>query len=66
MNARIRTAILAYIAKNGATNTRTVISIMSKRFNTTRQRVCGNISWLVRISSLTVGGKRNTNSCYIY
>lgn len=66
MNARIRAAILAYIAKNGATNTRTVISIMAHRFNTTKQRISGNISWLVRISSLTVGGKRNTNSCYIY
>ena len=66
MNRRIRAAILAYIASNGATDTRKVISIMSKRFNITRQRISGNISWLVRISSLTVGGTRNTNSCYIY
>lgn len=64
MNRRIRAAILAYIASNGATDTRKVISIMSKRFNTTRQRISGNISWLVR-TSLTVGGERNTNSCYI-
>ena len=44
MNRRIRAAILAYIASNGATDTRKVISIMSKRFNTTRQRISGNIS----------------------
>ena len=66
MNRRIRIAILAYIASNGATDTRKVISIMAKRFNTTKQRISGNISWLARISSLTVGGKRNTKSCYIY
>ncbi len=48
MNRRIRIAILAYIASNGATDTRKVISIMAKRFNTTKQRISGNISWLVR------------------
>ena len=66
MNRRIRIAILAYIASNGKTDTRKLISIMAKRFNTTRQRISGNISWLVKTSSLTVGGVRNTNSCYIY
>ena len=64
MNARIRAAILAYIAKNGATNTRTLNSIMAQRFHTTKQRISGNVSYLV--TSATVSIVRNRPNSYIY
>lgn len=44
MNKRIRIAIENYLRKNGGQNTRDVIFIFAKRFNTTKQRISGNIS----------------------
>ena len=64
MNRRIRIAILAYIASNGATDTRKVISIMAHRFNTTKQRISGNVSYLV--TSGTVYIVPNRPNSYIY
>ncbi|MBO5303643.1 MAG: hypothetical protein J6A92_06290 [Lachnospiraceae bacterium] len=44
MNYQIRRAIENYINVNGHQYTRDVIAIFAKRFNTTKQRISGNIS----------------------
>lgn len=44
MNYQIRRAIENYINVNGRQDTRDVIDIFAKRFNTTKQRISGNIS----------------------
>lgn len=44
MNYRIRRAIESYIQANGQQDTRDVIALFAKRFNTTKQRISGNIS----------------------
>ncbi|MPN46314.1 hypothetical protein SDC9_193900 [bioreactor metagenome] len=44
MNYQIRRAIENYIQSNGKQNTRDVIALFAKRFNTTKQRISGNIS----------------------
>lgn len=44
MNYRIRRAIESYIQANGQQDTRDVIDLFAKRFNTTKQRISGNIS----------------------
>lgn len=44
MNYRIRRAIEGYIQANGQQDTRDVIALFAKRFNTTKQRISGNIS----------------------
>lgn len=43
-NYNIRRAIENYIKTNGSQDTRLVIATFSKTFNTTKQRVSGNIS----------------------
>ncbi len=47
MNVTIRTAIQNYISVNGPTESRLIIDIMAKRFTTTKQRISGNISYMV-------------------
>lgn len=47
MNRTIRTAILDYIAINGPTDSRKLISLLAKQFGTTKQRISGNISHMV-------------------
>lgn len=44
MNYQIRREIENYIQKNGRQDTRVVIGIFAKKFNTTKQRISGNIS----------------------
>ena len=44
MNYRIRRTIESYIQANGQQDTRDVIDLFAKRFNTTKQRISGNIS----------------------
>lgn len=44
MNYQIRLAIENYIQVNGRQDTRDVIAPFAKRFNTTKQRISGNIS----------------------
>lgn len=39
MNYRIRRAIEGYIQTNGQQDTRDVIALFAKRFNTTKQRI---------------------------
>lgn len=43
MNNRIRNEILTYIITNGRQDTRTIISVFAKRFNTSKQRISGNL-----------------------
>lgn len=47
MNVTIRTAIQNYISVNGPIESRLIIDIMAKRFTTTKQRISGNISYMV-------------------
>lgn len=44
MNYQIRRAIERYLQNNGPQKTRDVIDLFSKRFNTTKQCISGNIS----------------------
>lgn len=64
MNRRIRAAILTDIRKNGASNTRRLNSVYSKLFCTSKQRISGNISYLV--TSGTVSIVRNRPNSYIF
>lgn len=47
MNGRIRAAIQNYIAANGPVDSRVLISFLAKQFSTTKQRISGNISYMV-------------------
>lgn len=44
MNYQIRRAIESYIQANKQQDTRYVIALFARRFNTTKQRISGNIS----------------------
>lgn len=47
MNARIRRSIQAYLTRYGPVDSRRLIGVMAQRFWTSRQRISGNISWMV-------------------
>lgn len=47
MNRKIRNDIQNYIALNGPTDSRVLIELMAKRFSTPKQRISGNISYMV-------------------
>lgn len=47
MNEIIRDSILDYIDANGVTDTRTMVETMARWFETSKQRIAGNISYLV-------------------
>lgn len=46
MNNQIRRAIEHYVKTNGRQDTRVVIALFAKQFNTTKQRISGNISYM--------------------
>ena len=43
MNNKIRIAIMNYLNAHGKKNTRTIISMFAKQFNTSKQRISGNL-----------------------
>ena len=43
MNKKIRIAIMNYLNVHGKQNTRTIISMFAKQFNTSKQRISGNL-----------------------
>ena len=43
MNNKIRIAIMNYLNAHGKQNTRTSISMFAKQFNTSKQRISGNL-----------------------
>ena len=43
MNNNIRTAINLYLQANGKEDTRTITTIFAKQFNTSKQRIAGNL-----------------------
>ena len=43
MNNKIRIAIMSYLNANGKQNTRTIISMFAEQFNTSKQRISGNL-----------------------
>jgi len=47
MNRNIRKVIQSYIATNGPTDSRVLISILASLFSTTKQRISGNVSYMV-------------------
>lgn len=47
MNGRIRAAIQNFIKTNGPTDSRAVIEIFANQFSTTKQRISGNVSFMV-------------------
>jgi len=55
MNIRIRNAMQQYIVMNGPTDSRVLISIMARQFGTTKQRISGNISFMVcKVRTLSI------------
>lgn len=46
MNYKIRQTIESYLKINGRQDTRTVITLFAQHFNTTKQRISGNISYM--------------------
>lgn len=47
MNTEIRAAIQNYLATNGPIESRALILLLATQFNTTKQRISGNISYMV-------------------
>lgn len=47
MNRSIRTAIKSYINTNGPTDSNVLIELIANQFSTTKQRISGNISYMV-------------------
>lgn len=64
INSRIRRAILRWIAVHGQTDTRQLIRNMAISFGTTKQRISGNISYLVRNYAVNIN--RNFPHSTIY
>lgn len=65
INSRIRQTILLYISAYGHTNTRNVISIMAAQFSTSRQRISGNISYMVnKLKNLNVISNKPNSIIY--
>lgn len=65
MNIMIRTAVQNYIAVNGPTDSRVLITLIANRFSTSKQRVSGNISYIVcKVGTLSI--VRNRPHSIIY
>lgn len=65
MNVKIRAAIQNYVSVNGPTDSRVMINIMAKRFVTTKQRISGNISYMVcKAGTLSINRNRPHSMVY--
>ena len=59
INKAIRSDIKDYLAKRGPIDSRVMIGMMAKKYRTTRQRVCGDISFMVcREGSIFITGSK--------
>ncbi|MCC8136077.1 MAG: hypothetical protein LIO40_05320 [Ruminococcus sp.] len=54
LNTRIRRTITTLIANQGQIDTRVLINQLSKAYNTSKQRICGNISALKTWQGYTI------------
>lgn len=54
LNTIIRQEIENLIAMNGTMDSRVIILLMSKKHNTAKQRIAGNISFMLRKKSQSV------------
>lgn len=58
-NKEIRDYIKGYLKNKGPIDSRAMIGMASKKFKTTRQRICGNISQMVcREGSVYITGTK--------
>ena len=65
MNLKIRNAIQHYLATNGPTDSRVIIAIFANQFKTPKQRISGNISFMV-CQAGTVSIVRNRPHSILY
>jgi hypothetical protein len=65
MNYQIRRAIERYLQANGKQDTRDVIALFARRFNTTKQRISGNISCM-KCRELSINIIPNTPHSIMY
>lgn len=63
-NRNIRSFLKKYITIHGKTNTRVLIDLAAKHFNTSKQRIAGNISALVRYFGYTIVPNPPTSFIY--
>ncbi len=64
LNSAIRTDIINHVAQHGKTDTRSLIDLLAKQHGTTKQRVSGNISALVRFSNISIIHSRPHSMIY--
>lgn len=65
MNKRIRTSIENYVKANGAIDSRLLIAMFAKQFSTTKQRISGNISYMVcKEGTLSIIRKKPQSTIY--
>ena len=54
LNMSIRSDICEHIAVFGETESRTIIDIYSAKYQTSRQRISGNLTTLLKIGALSI------------
>ncbi len=65
MNRRSRSSISAFVNTNGKTDTRELILIMAKRFRVPKQKICGNLSFMI-CKAGTLNLVSNKPHSYVY
>ena len=64
LNNAIRESIVNHVDICGASDTRNIISLYAKQYNTTKQRISGNISALVCSGSMSILHNRPHSMIY--
>lgn len=66
MNVNIRTDIFNMLKANGKMKTRSVITILAKKYSTPKQRISGNISYMVsKLGNIEVERKYQNSEIFI-
>ncbi|MDY4784318.1 hypothetical protein [Pygmaiobacter massiliensis] len=64
MNTNIRIDTVNMLMQ-GKIETREIVKILAKKYNTTKQRICGNLSYLKRCGAIHVFSDRPHSVAYL-
>ena len=64
MNLNIRTDTVNMLMQGGK-DTRKIVEILAKKYNTTKQRICGNLSYLKRCGAIRIVSNRPHSMAYL-
>lgn len=64
LNRQIRATIMQYLIRGNIIDTRIFIDYLARKYNTPKQRICGNLSFMKRSGAIRIYSSRPYSVAY--